>query len=401
MTDAAPDPDLKDPSGIYLDYQATTPLDPRVLAAMLPHLGTLVGNPHSSRHAHGIAAMEAVRRARAQVAELVGAQPDEIIFTSGATEANNLAMKGVLTFDKARRRLVTVATEHHAVLDVGHGLCRRGVDLEVVGVDEQGIVDLRGLEGAVDARTELVSVMAANNEIGVVQPIRDLAAIAHAAGALFHTDAAQAVGKVPLDVRSDGIDLMSISGHKIYGPMGIGALYASRAAARRLKPIIEGGGQELGYRSGTLPVALCVGLGEACYLARMEMAHEGEKLKELRAAFLGAMQARGVAFQINGSMERRIPGNLNVSFAGVDAEALMMRLRGKVSVASGSACTSDSLEPSHVVLALGHGQERAEEAIRIGFGRTTTLAEVLIAAEEITHAVARLSRVGYNRRRME
>ena len=390
MTDGA-----NDNHGIYLDYQATTPLEPRVLDAMLPHFSAL-GNPHSSRHDHGIAAMAAVDAARAQVAAAIGARPDEIVFTSGATEANNLAVKGVLASSN-RNGVVALATEHHAVLDVVLAMGRRGARSAVVGVDADGIVDLDALSRAVDDGTALVSAMAANNEIGVLQPLPEISRIAKAAGALLHTDAAQAVGKIPFDVGAAGIDLASISSHKLYGPVGIGALYISREAGRRISPILEGGGQERGFRSGTLPVALCVGFGEACRISIESMAQEAENLRGLRQAFIDRLGELGVVFAINGTMEQRIPGNLNVSFDGVDAEALLMRLRGKVSVASGSACTSDSLDPSHVVMALGLGPDRAEEAIRVGFGRFTTIDEVLMAAKTIGEAVAKLRRVGYNR----
>jgi cysteine desulfurase len=381
--------------GIYLDFQATTPLDPRVLDAMLPYFAAL-GNPHSSRHDHGIAAMAAVDAARALVAASIGARPDEIVFTSGATEADNLAVKGVLASSN-RGGVVTLATEHHAVLDVVMAMGGRGARASVVGVDAEGIVDLEALSNAVDDGTALVSAMAANNEIGVLQPLPEISRIAHAAGALFHTDAAQAIGKVPFDVGQAGVDMASISSHKLYGPVGIGALYLSREAGRRISPILEGGGQERGFRSGTLSVALCVGFGEACRISIETMEQEAEKLRALRQAFMARLRELGIVFAINGTMEQRLPGNVNVSFDGVDAEALLMRLRGQVSVASGSACTSDSLDPSHVVLALGFGQDRAEEAIRVGFGRSTTLDEVLMAAAKVGEAVAKLRRVRYNR----
>ncbi|MER8714236.1 cysteine desulfurase family protein [Mesorhizobium sp. M1295] len=384
-----------DRHGIYLDYQATTPLDPRVLEAMLPHL-TALGNPHSSRHDHGIAAMAAVETARAQVAALVGAEPDEIVFTSGATEADNLAIKGPLASSR-RDGVVTLATEHHAVLDVVLATGRRGARSTIIGVDGEGLVDLDALAQTVDEGTAVVSAMAANNEIGVLQPLAEISRIAKRAGALFHSDAAQAIGKVPFDVAETGVDMASISSHKLYGPMGVGALYMSRDAGRRISPIIEGGGQERGFRSGTLPVALCVGFGEACRISGEVMTKEAGLLRELRAAFMERLRESGVRFTINGTMGERLPGNLNLSFDGVDAEALLMRLRGKVSVASGSACTSDSLDPSHVVMALGFGLERAEEAIRIGFGRFTTLDEVLTGAGTMAEAVAKLRRVGYNR----
>jgi cysteine desulfurase len=382
---------------IYFDYQATTPLDPRVLEAMLPYLRDQVGNPHSTSHLHGLRASAAVEEARAQVAALIGARPGEIVFTSGATEANNQLIRGAAAAGArvGRTRVVTCVTEHHAVLDVARRLAADGFEVIELGVDHAGFIDLDELADAVDGGTALVSIMAANNEIGVLQPIAEAASRARQHGALFHSDGAQAVGKIPVDVGGVGIDLLSLSGHKLYGPMGIGVAYIARHARRRVDPLFHGGGQEGGFRSGTLPVALCVGLGEACRIAQREFAVEAVRLEALRSLFLGALRQGGTDFVINGDMDRRLPGNLNISFPGVDSEALLMRLRADVSLASGSACTTTSLEPSHVIQALGFGSDRAEEAIRIGFGRPTSEADTVAAARLVTKAVARLRGVGY------
>jgi cysteine desulfurase len=382
---------------IYLDYQATTPMNPAVLAAMLPFMQGFAGNPHSTGHAHGQAAFAAVEAARVEVAATIGASADELIITSGATEANNLLIRGAAAAGArvGRTKIVTCVTEHKAVLEVARRLARDGFEVAEVGVDGGGIIDLDRLHSALDERTALVSVMAANNEIGVLQPIGDIGHACRAAGALFHTDAAQAVGKVPIDVEAACIDLLSLSGHKLYGPMGIGAAYIARRAGRRVEPLLFGGGQENGFRSGTLPVPLCVGLGEACRIARASMMTEAERLRELRQLFLQELEGAGVAFVVNGAMDPRLPGNINLSFEGVDAEALLMVLRGRMSIASGSACTARALEPSHVVAALGGSAERAEEAVRVGFGRPTTEPEVVEAARFIAEAVAKLQAVSY------
>ena len=386
-----------EPAAIYLDYQATTPLDPAVLAAMLPYMSGFVGNPHSTAHSHGQAAAAAVEAARRQVATLIGAAPDEIIFTSGATEANNLLIRGAASAGRRRGRtqVVTSVTEHKAVTEVVRGLSALGVEVVELGVDESGLVRLDELRSAVSEKTALVTVMAANNEIGVLQPVEEIGRVARGAGALFHTDAAQAVGKVPLDVEAASIDLLSLSGHKLYGPMGIGAAFISRRARRQVEPLLHGGGQERGFRSGTLPVPLCVGLGEACWLADRVMRAEAERLRGLRKRFIDVLEGEGAAYVVNGSMEPRLPGNLNLSFPGVDAEALLMTIRDRVSIASGSACTTQALEPSHVIAALGGPPERAEEAVRIGIGRPTSEEEVVSAARIIARAVAKLRAVAY------
>ena len=328
---------------IYLDYQATTPTDPRVVEAMMPYLVWRFGNPHSGSHGFGQEAADAVERAREQVAALIGAEAREIVFTSGATEANNLAIKGAARFLKPRRhRLVTVATEHKCVLESCRALVAEGCELTVLPVERDGLVDLDRLRAAIDERTALVSVMAVNNEIGVVQDLAAIGAIARGAGALFHTDAAQAFGKIPLDVADQGIDLMSISGHKVYGPKGIGALYVRRRPRVRLEPLFSGGGQERGLRSGTLAPALIVALGEAAEIAGREMAAEAARLADLAALFLERL---GPGVAVHGDRRARIPGNLNIGFAGVPALDLMAAVP-ELALSVGSACTSAEVEPS-------------------------------------------------------
>ncbi len=375
---------------IYLDNQATTLTDPRVVDAMAPFFAGRFGNPHSIHHAYGRDAETAVERARTQVAALIGAEPREIVFTSGATESNNLAIKGAAWFHKERRpHLVTLATEHKCVLESCRRMEREGVGLTVLPVRDNGLVDLARLEAAVTERTALVSIMAVNNEIGVIQPIEEIAAICREKGAYFHCDAAQAAGKIPLDVQSLGIDLLSLSGHKLYGPMGIGALYVRRRPRVRLLPLFDGGGQERGLRSGTLPGPLCVGLGEACALAGAEMAEESARIAGLRDRLIEGLTPRLPDLQVNGDRERRIPGNLNLSFPGVDSEALMAAMP-RLAVSTGSACTSASVEPSYVLSALGLPGDLARASVRIGLGRFTTEAEIDFTIDEIAAKVAML-----------
>lgn len=375
---------------IYLDYQATTPTDPRVVEAMLPFLSERFGNPHSVQHRYGADAEAAVEQARGEVAQLIGAEPREVIFTSGATESNNLAIKGAARFHKERRpHLVTLTSEHKCVLESCRRMEREGVEVTYLPVEAGGLVDLDRLEAAVGERTALVSIMAVNNEIGVIQPVAEIGAICRAAGAYYHCDAAQAAGKIPLDVQAMSIDLMSISGHKLYGPKGIGALYVRRRPRVRLDPLFDGGGQERGLRSGTLPTPLCVGLGAACTIAAAEMAEEGERLTGLRQRLLDGMRSRLSDVTVNGDLERRVPGNLNLSFAGVDAESLIEALPG-LALSSGSACTSASVEPSYVLRALGLSDEAAGASLRFGLGRFTTEAEVDTAVEATVAQVDRL-----------
>lgn len=375
---------------IYLDYQATTPVDPRVLEAMLPYFTERFGNPHSRSHPYGWEAEEAVEHARAQVAAVIGADPKEIIFTSGATESNNLAIKGVARFYKERRsHVVTCATEHKCVLESCRQLESEGFEVTYLPVERSGLIRLEDLESAITEKTVLVTIMAVNNEIGVVQPIKEIGAICRRRGVFFHTDAAQAVGKIPLDVNEMNIDLMSISGHKIYGPKGVGALYVRRRPRVRLEPLMSGGGQERGLRSGTVPAPLCVGLGKACEVAAQEMEAESERLTRLRDRMLEGIRAQLPEVYLNGDLEHRIPGNLNLSFAHVDGDALIAGLR-RLSVSSGSACASASLEPSYVLKALGVDEDLAHSSLRIGLGRPTTEEEVDIAVREIVAEVKKL-----------
>ena len=381
---------------IYLDYQATTPLDPRVLETMLPYFTEKFGNPHSRSHAYGHEAETAVETARAQVAALIGAEAREIVFTSGATESNNLALKGVTDFQrehyKGRRdRIVTLATEHKCVVETCRRLERDGFDVVFLPVRSNGLVDLDALGEAVTERTILVSIMGVNNEIGVIQPLAEIGAICRQRGAYLHSDCAQAVGKIPLDVDDMGIDLMSISAHKMYGPKGIGALYVRRRPRVRLTALIDGGGQERGMRSGTLPAPLCVGFGEACAIAGREIDEERRRLAGLRDRFHAGVTGRVPDVTLNGDAGERIPGNLNFSFAGVDGESLIAAL-GDLAVSTGSACTSALVEPSYVLRALGLDDALADASIRFGIGRFTTEAEIDYAVETVAEKVAGLRR---------
>lgn len=375
---------------IYLDYQATTPCDPRVVDKMLPYFTEKFGNAHSRTHRYGWEAEEAVEVAREQIAAIIGADAKEIIFTSGATESNNLAIKGVAHFYKDKKdHIVTVVTEHKCVLDTCRHLEQEGFKVTYLAVQPNGLIDLAELEAAITDRTAIVSVMGVNNEIGVIQPLAEIGALCRKKGAFFHTDCAQAVGKIPLDVNAMNIDLMSISGHKIYGPKGIGALYVRRRPRVRLVPLINGGGQERGMRSGTLATPLCVGLGEACAIAKAEMGAEAENLKRLQTRLLGGLQQRLPEIYVNGDMGSRIPGNLNISFAFVEGEGLMMGIKD-LAVSSGSACTSASLEPSYVLRALGLDAEMAHTSIRFGLGRFTTDADIDYAIDHVVQAVEHL-----------
>ena len=375
---------------IYLDYQATTPMDPRVLEAMLPYFTYKFGNPHSRSHSYGWEAEEGVEKARGQLAKLIGADEKEVIFTSGATESNNLAIRGVAEFYKDRKNhIVTTVTEHKCVLDTCRHLEQSGFEVTYLPVQKNGLIDLEVLRNAITDKTVVVSVMAVNNEIGVIQPLEEIGKICREKKTFFHTDAAQAAGKIPLDVEKMNIDLMSISGHKIYGPKGIGALYVRRKPRVRLVPLIVGGGQERGFRSGTLPTPLCVGLGEAAEICSKEMEGEAKRLKKLQDRMLKGLNDKLTDIIVNGDLEHRIPGNLNVSFAYVEGESLMMGIKG-LSVSSGSACTSASLEPSYVLRALGVEEEMAHTSLRIGLGRFTTEQEVDTAVADLVHHVNKL-----------
>lgn len=374
---------------IYLDHQATTPLDPAALEAMLPFLTVSFGNPSSVQHRLGAEAHEAVERARGQVADLIGSSPREVVFLSGATEANNLALKGLSEHAGARRRVVSVTTEHHAVLEPLDELSRRGFDVTLVPVDGDGVPDLDQLEGLVDDRTLVVSVAVANNEIGSLPPLADIATIAHAKGALLHTDAAQAIGKVPFDVGAVGVDLLSLSAHKLYGPKGVGALYVREEHRHRLHAIINGGAHERGLRSGTVNVPGVVGLGAAASLAGDVLDTEPRRLISLRDRFLDHLRELLPDIEVNGPPTHRLPGNLNLRFPGVDAEALMTNCPG-VAFSTGSACSTGLPRPSHVLLAVGLSSDKAEESARFGFGRTTTIVDVDSAAEQVAVAAQRV-----------
>lgn len=389
---AKPMPEPRPNAGpVYLDYQATTPVDPRVRDAVLPWFTEKFGNPGSLTHAYGREAAAAVEIARGQVAELIAADPREIVFTSGATESNNLAIKGAARFGRAGRdHVVTLATEHKCVLESCRALGAEGFQVAIVPIEADGIVDLDALAARLTARTAIVSVMAANNEIGVLQPIAEIGALCRERGILFHTDAAQAVGKVPVDVDAMNIDLLSISGHKIYGPKGVGALYVRRRPRARLAPLFDGGGQERGLRSGTLPTPLCIGLGEASALAGQEMAGEADRLLALRTRFLAGLRAQVPGLRLNGHAERRLPGNLNLAFPGIDALDLMAACPG-LALSTGSACTAAEVEPSYVLRAIGVEEELARSSLRIGLGRFTTPADVDFAVAALGTAARRLA----------
>ncbi|MFC7473289.1 cysteine desulfurase family protein [Dankookia sp. GCM10030260] len=369
---------------VYLDNHATTPVDPRVLAVMRPWWEENFANPHSVEHAMGREAEEAVEAARAEIAELIGAEAREVVLTSGATESNNLAIKGAARFAASqgseRRRIVTLATEHKCVLESIRDLAAEGFEPVVLPVAPDGLVDLDRLRGAVDDRTLLISVMAVNNEIGVIQDLAAIGAIARAAGALFHTDAAQGCGRIALDVEEIQADLLSISGHKIYGPKGIGALYVRRRPRVRLAPLFSGGGQERGFRAGTLAVPLVVGFGEAARVAAIEGMLDAGRIAGQRDLFLQALEAAVPGLRVNGHRECRVAGNLNLTFPGpVDAQAIM-RASPDVCVSTGSACSSAAVEPSYVLRALGIPEAEARASLRIGIGRFTSPADAERAA---------------------
>jgi cysteine desulfurase len=372
---------------VYLDYHATTPVDPRVLEAMLPYFTETFGNPASASHAWGWRAREAVEAARREVATLVGAAPRDIVFTSGATESNNLAIRGLADLaPPGRRHLVVSAIEHKSVLETAARLEAQGWRVTVARVARDGLIDLEALSEAIGPQTALVSVMAANNEIGVIQPLSEVSRLAHAHGALLHVDAAQAVGKIPVDVDTAGVDLLSLTAHKLYGPKGCGALFVRRRT--RLSPLVVGGGHEHGLRSGTLNVPGIVGLGRACAVCRAEMADEGRRLGRLRDRLLAGLQAGLDGVSVNGSLAHRLPHNLHVSFAGVDGAALLIAV-SDIAVSSGSACGSASATPSHVLAAIADDAVPSA-SIRFGLGRFTTEADVDYAIERFSAVVRHL-----------
>jgi cysteine desulfurase len=390
-----PNGDHTAPNGIklpiYMDNHATTPMDPRVLEEMLPYFMEKFGNAASRNHAFGWAAEEGVETARERIAKLVGATTKEIIFTSGATESDNLAIKGVAEMYKEKgNHIITAVTEHKAVLDTCKRLEKYGYRVTYLPVQKDGQIDLDDLKRAMDDKTILVTIMAANNEIGVLQPWVEIGKLCHERGVIFHTDATQAVGKVPIDVNKHNIDVMSISAHKMYGPKGVGALYVRRKNPRvQLSALIDGGGHERGMRSGTLNVPGIVGLGKACAICNEEMPKESAYLAGLRNRLRDNIMSRLDETYINGSMEHRLPANLNISFAYVEGESLLMGIND-IAVSSGSACTSATLEPSYVLKALGAGDDLAHSSIRFGIGRFNTEAEVDYVADRVVETVTRL-----------
>jgi len=375
---------------LYLDAQATTPMDPRVLDAMLPYMTNFYGNPHSRTHAYGWESEEAVEHAREQIANLINADPKEIIYTSGATESNNITVKGVAKFYRMKKNhIITTQTEHKCVLDSCRSLEADGFEVTYLPVLPSGLVDLNLLKSAIKPTTVLVSVMAVNNEIGVSQPLAEIGAICRKSKVFFHTDAAQAVGKIPIDVEAMKIDLLSISGHKLYGPKGVGALYVRRRPRVRLEALQSGGGQERGLRSGTVPTPLSVGLGAACELAQKEMSYDHARISKLSKRLVDTIMANLTHVVRNGDADHSYPGCVNLSFAYVEGESLLMALKD-VALSSGSACTSASLEPSYVLRAIGAEEDLAHSSIRFGIGRFTTEEEVDYTAQKCIEQVTKL-----------
>ena len=374
---------------IYMDYQATTPMDPRVLEVMLPYFKEKFGNPHSNSHGFGWEAEGAIGVARKDIADVINAEQKEIIFTSGATESNNLALKGLAGFygDK-KKHIITTNIEHKCILDTCRNLQDKGFKVTYLPVNNKGLIDPQQVADAITDETLVVSIMFVNNEIGVIQPIKEIGNICRQKGVFFHTDAAQAFGKLPIDVKDMNIDLMSVSGHKVYGPKGIGALYVGRKPRVRLEALIDGGGQERGMRSGTLPTPLVVGLGEAAKIAQNEMQKDQGHVDKLAHKFIAAMNKIPETY-INGDLENRISGNINISFACVEGEAMMQAIK-ELAVSSGSACTSVSLEPSYVLQALNVSDELAHTSIRFGIGRFTTEEEIDYAIELVNKGVTKL-----------
>lgn len=376
---------------IYLDNNATTPMDPRVLEAMIPYFTEHFGNAASRNHSFGWQAEEAVDYAREQVAKLIGADPKEIIFTSGATEGDNLGIKGVYEMYASKgNHIITCTTEHKAVLDTCKHIERSGGEVTYLEVNPEGLVDLKELEAAIKPNTILIAIMYANNEIGVIQPVKEISAIARKHGVLFFTDGTQAVGKIPVDVNKDGIDIMAFTGHKMYGPKGVGALYVRRKNPRvKVTAQMDGGGHERGMRSGTLNVPGIVGFGKACELARLEMADDAARLSKLRDKLENALMQLEEAY-VNGSREHRLPHVSNISFKYVEGEGLMMGFNKNIALSSGSACTSASLEPSYVLKALGLGDDLAHSSLRFGLGRFTTEDQIDYTIKAVSETVLKL-----------
>lgn len=375
---------------LYLDMQATTPMDPRVLDAMLPYMVEMYGNPHSRTHAYGWESSDAVELAREQVGKLINADAKEIIFTSGATESNNIAIKGVASFYKNKKKhIITTQTEHKCVLDSCRYLEEEGFDVTYMPVQKNGLLNMQDLASAIRPDTSLISVMAVNNEIGVIQPLKEIGQMCKEKGVFFHTDAAQAVGKIQMDVKDMNINLLSVSGHKLYGPKGIGALYVQRRPRVRIMAQMSGGGQERGMRSGTLPTPLIVGLGKACEIAGKEMSYDHARISALSKRLLDGIMSRVEHVIRNGDPERTYPGCLNLSFAYIEGESLLMALKD-MALSSGSACTSASLEPSYVLRAIGTDEDLAHSSLRFGIGRFTTEEEVDYCINKCAEVAQRL-----------
>ncbi|CAO3667222.1 unnamed protein product [Umbelopsis vinacea] len=375
---------------IYLDMQATSPMDPRVLDAMLPYMTDLYGNPHSRTHQYGWESEKAVEKAREDVAKLIGADPKEIIFTSGATESNNLSIKGVAHFYKGKKKhIITTQIEHKCVLESCRVLQEEGFDVTYLPVQPNGLIDMKQFEEAIRPDTAIVSIMAVNNEIGVIQPVEEIGKLCRKNKIFFHTDAAQAVGKIPIDVNAMNIDLMSISGHKLYGPKGIGAIYVRRRPRVRLEAVQSGGGQERGIRSGTVPTPLVVGFGAACKIATEEMEYDHARISRLSKRLIDGIQSQVEQVIRNGDDQNTYPGCVNLSFSYVEGESLLMALK-EIALSSGSACTSASLEPSYVLRALGADDEMAHSSIRFGIGRFTTEAEIDYVINTVVGHVTKL-----------
>ncbi len=383
---------------VYMDHHATTPVDPRVLEAMLPYFNQCFGNAASIDHEYGAAAGRAVENARGQVAHIINAQPDEIIFTSGATEANNLSILGAAEQYAGRgNHIITCVTEHKAVLDPCRHLERRGWRVTYLPVDSQGLIDPDDVRRAITPQTVLVSVMAANNEIGTLAPLADIGRGAREREVLFHTDATQAVGHVPLDVEAMNIDLLSMSAHKFYGPQGVGALYVRKRRPRvRLAPQVHGGGHERGMRSGTMNLPGVVGLGKAAEIAEREMESEGQRLRRLRDLLWTKLQVEIEGIQLNGHPAQRLPHNLSVAIPGIESRSLLVQLKYDVALSTGSACTTAKVEPSHVIMALGYSEERAHHSIRFGLGRGNTDDDINFVGKRLAFVASRLLRMATN-----
>lgn len=373
---------------VYLDYQATTPTDPRVVAAMQPYWTQDFGNPHSEGHPYGWQARRAVERARSQVADFIGADDNEIVFVSGATESCNLALRGTANAAPGgRREIITLTTEHPAVLETAHWLHRNGCQTTILPVKSDGLLDLDTLAAALSESTFLVSAMLANNEIGVIQPLQEIARLAHAAGALVHTDATQAAGRIPIDVDELGVDLLSLSAHKVYGPNGVGALYIRSRLDLRIEPLMTGGAQERGFRPGTVATPLVVGMGAACAIAGRQLAEDAPRIRRLTAQLLAELKADFPQLQTFGSWESRIPGNLSLGLPGILGEQWVAAVSDEIAISTGAACATGSLEPSHVLMALGLDPETAASGVRISLGRYTTDDEIAVARQSLRHAL--------------